>query len=309
MTTSKKKPQSIPVNPIALAHPSAWEAFLATAEERRAIPDTDAVTVNTDVGDAVVIALGAAPAVTRMRTQLLTLPDFRATSVDRLEVYALAVSCAHGLYQAARQPHGDLPTTAARGSIVRARFLSAARSLADWDLFPAERLDEMNSGPSFQSIGADLIALGSWFNANWDAIKSRCAATQDDVTEALAIGDEILTMLGLRGTQPVTESALERRRAFALLDGAYDEIRRGLAWLRWQEGDAEQIAPSLRGHRGPQKKTASSEPTAPVEPNTGSPVIAWPVAKPVAAPVIAPPVAPMEGTTDKPVPVSEPFTH
>jgi hypothetical protein len=59
---------------------------------------------------------------------------------------------------------------------------------------------------------------------------------------------------------------VQRARAFTLLVNAYDACRQALAYLRWKEGDAESIAPSLfkkRPGRKPGKKDEeSAEPIA-----------------------------------------------
>jgi len=46
-----------------------------------------------------------------------------------------------------------------------------------------------------------------------------------------------------------TEAADVRRRADTLFVRAYDEVRRIVAYLRWHEGDADSIAPSLYAKR------------------------------------------------------------
>ena len=291
-------------DPIATPPASAYQAFLETASERRAIAQSALGAMNIDVGHSVVTTLGALPAILAMRPQLIRLPDFRATSIDRLELYALALQCAHGLFQSAREPHASLPATVARGILLRDKFLSTAETLARWKLFPAERLAGMRNGIGHQSVGEDLIALGSWFQAYWETIGNQCPATEADVAEALAVGEKILSLIGLRGAQPLSDAALERRRAFALLDSAYDEVRKAVTFCRWEQGDANRIAPSFRAHpRTGKKKTPAAVP-APAAPPTDIVV----VPSRIVAPETASPHEPIEGTTDKPVPSSELFS-
>ena len=78
---------------------------------------------------------------------------------------------------------------------------------------------------------------------------------------------QLLAALGERG-QPLdiaqAEGAAERRlRAFALFMRAYDACRRAIAYLRWDEDDADTIAPSLfkgRGGRRPSEPGADGAP-------------------------------------------------
>ncbi|WP_438028661.1 hypothetical protein [Sorangium sp. So ce233] len=70
----------------------------------------------------------------------------------------------------------------------------------------------------------------------------------EEVKRAGEIGPQLLAALGARehgkGPGP-TEAADRRARAFALLVHAHDQIRRAFAFLRWDEEDADVIAPSL----------------------------------------------------------------
>ncbi|WP_437293039.1 hypothetical protein [Sorangium sp. So ce426] len=66
---------------------------------------------------------------------------------------------------------------------------------------------------------------------------------------------------------------------------AYDQTRRAIAYLRWNEGDADTIAPSLYKGRG--GRAASSSDTAEA-PEDGAP------AGPPASPGAAPPVVPRD---------------
>ncbi len=63
-----------------------------------------------------------------------------------------------------------------------------------------------------------------------------------------------------------TDTEVQRARAFALLVDAYDGCRRALTYLRWKEGDADTIAPSLfkkRPGRKPGKKEEEGGEAAP----------------------------------------------
>ena len=53
---------------------------------------------------------------------------------------------------------------------------------------------------------------------------------------------------------PDPSNVAERRsRAYTLFVRAYDQCRRAAAYLRWNEGDADEFAPSLFTSRGPRK--------------------------------------------------------
>jgi hypothetical protein len=80
--------------------------------------------------------------------------------------------------------------------------------------------------------------------------------TKDMITRALTLSTELNLVLGgrdLEDEDPLTERsdpAYVRAQAFALFVRAYDECRRGVAYLRWHHGDATAIVPSLYPRRG-----------------------------------------------------------
>ena len=64
-----------------------------------------------------------------------------------------------------------------------------------------------------------------------------------------------------------------RQRAFSLFVNVYDQARRAVSHLRWNEGDVDDIAPSLYAGRnsGPRRKNGDSETPAPVPTAPGTP--------------------------------------
>jgi len=81
----------------------------------------------------------------------------------------------------------------------------------------------------------------------------------------------LLAALGVRehGASPPAFDAAERRAcAFTLFMRAYDQARRAVIFLRWDEGDADEIAPSLykgRGGRGQRAEAPAEAPAASTE--------------------------------------------
>jgi hypothetical protein len=57
----------------------------------------------------------------------------------------------------------------------------------------------------------------------------------------------LVTMLGENGqADPSASPSGElRRRAYTLFVQAYDEVRRPVTYVRWEEGDVDEIVPSL----------------------------------------------------------------
>jgi hypothetical protein len=63
--------------------------------------------------------------------------------------------------------------------------------------------------------------------------------------------DRLISAVGDRAQTPTQIDAADRRqRAFSLFVKAYDQARRAIQYVRWQQGDADSIAPSLYSGRG-----------------------------------------------------------
>ena len=88
------------------------------------------------------------------------------------------------------------------------------------------------------------------------------------LSEAQRLADGLLNALGARDHAPAeTPKVVEdRQRAVTLLVLAWNELRRGLNYTRWSEGDVDAIAPFLY-KREPSRK-ADVAPEAPVNGGT-----------------------------------------
>ena len=96
----------------------------------------------------------------------------------------------------------------------------------------------------------------------WAAVQSRSGVLRAELTRADELYHQIEAAFAQRGAATATSASASnlRQRAFTLFARAYDEARRAVAYLRWHEGDAEQIAPSLYAGRGKAKGNAATKP-------------------------------------------------
>jgi len=88
--------------------------------------------------------------------------------------------------------------------------------------------------------------------------------TMAELDQAEDLSERLLHAVAMRENQSnaLAEAIQKRLQVFTLLVNAYDQARRAIAFLRWQEGDLEEIAPSLYAGRGRKK----DEPAQPVPP-------------------------------------------
>ena len=130
--------------------------------------------------------------------------------------------------------------------------------MADAGLFDPKVVENIRKGSGNIDKANDLVALAALFTQNWVAIESKTAITAQQVEQAATIGPALLVSLSERPLMKQGATSEARVRAFTLLNTSYDAIRRAVDYVRWDEGDAELIAPSLYT-KGKRKRGANEE--------------------------------------------------
>lgn len=248
---------------------SPEEAALAFARIEHELAELDAdelAVINVDIPRAVVTALGALPALLSLRPRIVAeLPSFPIASLDKLHTYALGAWYAHLLWLPSSPQSNEHKPLFEEAARLRAGLLVAAEALAHRGLLDSKHVAQIRSGQGHLDLANDLVALATLFTNNRDAIRGKTAVTRDEIERAATLGPELLIVLGAREKAPERspeQLADQRRRAFTLLVRAYDDCRRAVSYLRWREGDASKMAPSLFSRRSRKKaKTASATTT------------------------------------------------
>jgi hypothetical protein len=206
---------------------------------------------------------------------------------DRLGSYALALMQANALWRAASRPTNGLRSLAARGARLRQQMILEATCLAFKGLIDGSILDDLKGANGYHNLAVDLTTLSALLRQNWGTIQNKCASDLAELIEASEIGVRIVDAKGIQDLEPHCrlEAAETRQRAFTLLMHAYDQVRRAIICLRWNEGDADEIAPSLFAGRsnGRGKEQSQAEPTVPVPTAPTTPVPATGAAAPDAS--------------------------
>ncbi|WP_434046767.1 MULTISPECIES: hypothetical protein [Sorangium] len=312
----KKKPA--PNKPSA--PPQAAAAFDEALPEIEALSPDRLIPLNLDVPRVVSQVLGVLPGLRALRADIAEhLPTFDIARLDRLETYALAAWYAHLLWLSSGGAENALKPLLAEAAPLRENLLGDAEALARRGLLDAATVAEIRAGQGHIDVANDLVALSALFSASWSEIAGKTAASEEEVKRAGEIGPQLLAALGVRehgkGPGP-TEAADRRARAFALLVHAYDQIRRAVAFLRWDEEDADVIAPSLYKGRTGRASSSTDTTEAPADeapagptasPGTPAPVTPAGTAAPP-APGAAPPApgAAPSGTAAAPAPGAAP---
>jgi hypothetical protein len=244
--------------------PRAPDAYQRLSDEIRAVPDSALVPINIDVPSALATVLGAVPKIQKLKPSMDVLPTFNVGRFDKLQDYALALAHAHTLYLAASAPPQPIEQLVAMGTSLRQVLLADASALAARGHVSAQRLKEVRGSTGYLDLAFDLTTLAALMRETWSAVASHTAVQLAELDRAENIAEQILAAVGARRQTrgAVTASADMRRRAFSLMVGAYDEARRAVGFLRWHDGDADTIAPSLyAGRTGRRRKGAAHEST------------------------------------------------
>lgn len=241
--------------------PRAEAAFELIKPEMAKLDPESLGKINIDISQAVSITLGVLPGLVFLRPSLAKLPDFEIALFDKLETYALGAWYAHLLALPPASASNPVQPLLEEATALRARLLGDAEALAARELLDRESVQTIRSGQGNLDTANDLVALSALLGASWAKIEHKTAATAEEVHRAGDLGPLLIAALGVRehGTTATPAEAADRKvRAFTLFTTAYDQVRRAVTYLRWNEGDADSLAPSLYKGRGGSRGASAS---------------------------------------------------
>lgn len=133
----------------------------------------------------------------------------------------------------------------------RTMLLVECQSLIARGLLPEDALKELQGTTTQITTAFDVLALCALLRSNWRDIGTKIGPAIDDVQRVEAEAEQLLSAAGGRVVWDVeVETRSEKRKAaFVRFAHAYDEVRRGMSALRWDEGDADNLIPSLYSTR------------------------------------------------------------
>ncbi|HEX2733398.1 MAG TPA: hypothetical protein VHM70_17425 [Polyangiaceae bacterium] len=229
---------------------TAEAAFRRVQSDIEAVPTDQMAALNVDLGHAASVVLGAADRILTFRERILSLPEFDYDAINKLTDYALA---AWYLY-VTNPPEADLADAEAILSemqALRAKLLTWAAVLAATGHFDKRVSEQINVEVGQKDAASDLFGLVRLYWARWDNVRGLCDLTKADLKRAAEVGLLSFAIASRRdGLADPWDAHLRVRRAWTLVDRSYSECRRALHYLRFQEGDCDEIAPNLRGNSG-----------------------------------------------------------
>jgi hypothetical protein len=250
--------------------PFVDESVFAAALERRlaeiqAVPDHELVPVNLDMHGAVTTVLGLLSEIGALRDRVRKLSELDQAVVDGLEEYALAAGEANSRYATAIAPHEDIVALNEEAIRLREILRSDATALATRGLIDPARIAQFKGLTGYKNVAFELIDWTNLLRDCWPTIRGKTALTVEEVRRAKDVAIRLVRATGQREQGPavVAEASRLRQQALTLLMNSYDQVRRAVTFLRWNEGDADTIAPSLYAGRQRSKATAPDSPPAP----------------------------------------------
>lgn len=250
------------LGPIGTAEDARFAAAYARRlEEIRAVPDDQLASLNIDVRDAISIVLGAIPKVGKLRDRMAKLPEFDVSIVDGLRDYAGATAVASSRHSIALAPADDIERLKGEARVLRATIRADALALARRGLIDRSRFARLRGNPGYSNLAFGLMAWASLMEDCWDTIQGKTPLGLEEIQHARQLGERLVVAVGARKRGPkIAETARIRHQAFTLMVRAYDQVRRGITFLRWSEGDVDTIAPSLYAGRGGHGKSVEPRP-------------------------------------------------
>lgn len=249
---------AFPLPPTEMPAPTTEDGHEALVRVQAQLPQVDitGAVVSINIPKACAIALGALPAIHRLRPRMVReLPLMPLAEVDALEDRTLAVYYAHTLCMPRPRSDQDLQAAYEEGRLLREELLQSAEILARKGHLDPHRVAGIRRGRGWFDLAEDLVALSLLYRQAWSPVSSKCVVTQADCERADALGRQLLRMLGDR-MQPAAEGMTmdqardQRLRCYVLFLGAYDWCRRAAGYLRWPEDDADTFVPTLHPRGG-----------------------------------------------------------
>lgn len=257
-------------------------AFEKHVDEMRGLEDRRLLTrVNFDFPAATAIVLGAQPVLLGFRQDIHDeLPKIPLRYVDELDSITHAALHVYMQSLTAPTPESKLVTLVDQSRSLRKKLQADAMAAVAHELMDPSALDGIPTGNGRLEIAQGVLGLCVAFRASWPRMKGKTALTEEMLTEATQAAVALLSALG-RDTNPSLSGEAEPtaalwNRAVSLFFYAYDQCRRAMSHLRWDEGDAADFAPSILAHRGSRATksadaTPDASPASPTDPATNTP--------------------------------------
>lgn len=240
------------------------DCFQEVLPAAQALRPDEVLTYNVDADTVAGVVEGNYPEIEQLIPEMKKhFVRFEEHRVRRLVVLAYALRHINDVCTLTRASRDELPATAAEAELHRVPLRFSLIALANRKVIDPRLLDGISNLRGYRALAADLRLMTMIARDNWAVIQGKCALELADIDRASELASIITRLHALRKeTQAVIVNSNDlRARVYTLLWRDYNETRRMVTFLRWHEGDVDEIAPSLCAKRKPSKKAPQ-----PVEP-------------------------------------------
>lgn len=261
------------------------EPYNQNMAEMKALADAEVMQFNLDLLAGIPKALGSLPRIVELQPEIAKhVPSYDLKQIGKLESYAVAALYAHILHVSACDSPDKLQALNVECTQTRDTFLTDITALIKRGLINADAIREYSGQVGYRIVANDLQLLSSVLRQNWAAIEGKSGLQAAELDRADRVVVRMLRLVGLREQGPavVQSTADMQARALTLFVNCWNQVRRAVTLVRWNEGDVDTYAPSLYGGNK-RKATPSTD------------VIATPPAAPAQAAATAQTAAPAQG--------------
>ena len=235
----------MPPNP-SQAHPGR-PAFDKTAAARAGVDPEAIAPYRLDAIHAVWVATRIPVSLEPYKATLATLPTFDMATFDRLSLYTEALEFTQAILNLRAKRLREMPEIAEEGRHLRELLLAYGDVLVIKGVFVAEVIANLREGTGYEDLMGDLSSLVALYLGTPGAMGPGSAVTQAEIDRATALRLELFHAMGADRDIALSQAELvaERHKLGHLLLKAHDELRRVTEYLRYYEGDAGTLVPTL----------------------------------------------------------------
>jgi len=217
-----------------------------------ALAEEELLPVNIDVRSAVATVLGALHKIMAYRDEASKLHNFDISHFDQLQLRTFALRHAHAKFQAASVRPEALGALSKSAIKLRDSMYHDATALAFRGLICGDQIANFKTNVGYRNLAFDLLGMVNLLRDSWEKIACRTSIDLSELEQAEQLGQQLMDAVRTREQAAATVAQLqaERQRSFTLFSRSYDQVRRAISFMRWDDNDIDQICPSLFAGRG-----------------------------------------------------------
>ncbi len=219
--------------------------------EALALKDEELVPIKVDIRGAIMTVIGAVDRVQHLLPAMQDLPGSPAETVEKLPDQLRALGTAQARYAAVTAPPADLPKLLEEVTHWRDVLVAEEKALVVRGVLKEDALEQLTGLAGYKNVSFDVMTVAQVLSAEYAAIEPYTRVTREELVAADKAAWELVQAAGTREkpSESVAAEADVRQRMFSLVHGSYDQLRRAVSFLRWQEGDTDELVPSLYSGR------------------------------------------------------------